>query len=139
MRNGKNIGVMPIIATAGHAAQACWDTAPARSGRKKARISCASSSGTSHAAKCPPRGALAAQATLTPLGVAVCIWFELYPMSKQGFAMVNICYGVVIGSVVTPFITLAAMAEQRIAGRKDVTGNSPFQYRALPDLGPNST
>jgi hypothetical protein len=59
---------------------------------------------------------LAAQATLTPLGVAVCIWFELYPMSKLGFAVVNICYGVLVGSVVTPFITLAAMAEQRIAG-----------------------
>ena len=69
---------------------------------------------------------LAAQATLTPLGVAVCIWFDLYPMSKQGFAVVNICYGVVVGSVVTPFITLAAMAEQRIAGKKDVTGNSDF-------------
>jgi len=69
---------------------------------------------------------LAAQATLTPLGVAVCIWFDLYPMSKQGFAVVNICYGVVVGSVVTPFITLAAITEQRIEGKKDVTGNSDF-------------
>jgi hypothetical protein len=67
---------------------------------------------------------LAAQATLMPLGVAVCMWFELYPMSKQGFAMVNVCYGAVIGSVVTPFITLAAMAERRIAERKGVSGNS---------------
>jgi hypothetical protein len=63
---------------------------------------------------------LAAQATLTPLGIGVCIFFELYPMSKLGFAMVNVCYGVVVGTVVTPFITLAAMADQRIAEGKGV-------------------
>src|SRR4029453_11167430 len=44
-----------IRAPAEHA-YACRDTAPARNGRKKARISSVSSSGTSHAAKCPPRG-----------------------------------------------------------------------------------
>jgi hypothetical protein len=58
--------------------------------------------------------ALAAMATLMPLGVAVCIWFGLYPMSKQGFAMVNVCYGAVIGAVVTPLITLVAMAERQV-------------------------
>jgi len=57
---------------------------------------------------------LAAMATLMPLGVAVCIGFGLYPLSKEGFALVNVCYGVVIGSVVTPLITLIAMAEQRV-------------------------
>jgi hypothetical protein len=57
----------------------------------------------------------ASLATLTPLGVALCSWFGLYPMSKLGFAMVNVCYGTVIGTVVTPFIALAAMAEQRTA------------------------
>jgi hypothetical protein len=57
---------------------------------------------------------LAAMVTLMPLGVAVCIWFGLYPMSKQGFAMVNVCYGAVIGAVVTPLITLVAMAERQV-------------------------
>jgi hypothetical protein len=63
---------------------------------------------------------LAALATLAPLGIAVCIWFELYPLSKLGFAMVNVCYGAVIGTLVTPFITLAAMAEQRTDGTRNV-------------------
>jgi uncharacterized membrane protein len=57
---------------------------------------------------------LAAMVTLMPLGVAVCIWCGLYPLSKEGFAMVNVCYGVVIGAVVTPLITLVAMAERRV-------------------------
>jgi hypothetical protein len=61
---------------------------------------------------------LAAMVTLLPLGVAVCDWFDLYPMTKQGFALVNVCYGTLVGTVVTPFITLVAIAEQQAAGGK---------------------
>src|SRR5882757_7501816 len=61
---------------------------------------------------------LAAMVTLLPLGVAVCDWFDLYPMTKQGFALVNVCYGALVGTVVTPFITLVAIAEQQAAGDK---------------------
>jgi len=61
---------------------------------------------------------LAAMVTLLPLGVAVCDWFDLYPMTKQGFALVNVCYGALIGTAVTPFITLVAIAEQQAAGGK---------------------
>jgi hypothetical protein len=48
--------------------------------------------------------------TLTPIGVAVCFSFGLYPMTKLSFAAFNVCYGTLIGTVVTPFVTLAAMA-----------------------------
>lgn len=56
---------------------------------------------------------LAALATLTPIGVAVCFGFGLYPMTKQGFAAFNVCFGALIGTVVTPFVTLAAMADSQ--------------------------
>lgn len=56
---------------------------------------------------------LAALATLTPIGVAVCFGFGLYPMTKGGFAAFNVCFGALIGTVVTPFVTLAAMAESQ--------------------------
>jgi hypothetical protein len=50
-------------------------------------------------------------ATLMPIGVAVCFSFGLYPMTKLGFAALNVCYGILMGTVVTPIVTLAAMAE----------------------------
>jgi len=56
---------------------------------------------------------LAALATLAPIGVAVCFWFRLYPMTKPGFAAFNVGYGALVGTVVTPFVTLAAMAESQ--------------------------
>ena len=56
---------------------------------------------------------LLALVTLTPIGVAVCFWFELYPMTKLSFAAFNVCFGTLIGTVVTPFVTLAAMAENQ--------------------------
>jgi len=54
---------------------------------------------------------LLAMATLMPIGVAVCACLGLYPMTKLSFAAFNVCYGTLIGTVVTPFVTLAAMAE----------------------------
>lgn len=54
---------------------------------------------------------LAALATLAPIGVAVSVGFELYPMTKAGFAAFNVCFGALIGTIVTPFVTLAAIAE----------------------------
>jgi hypothetical protein len=58
-------------------------------------------------------------ATLTPLGVAACWWFGLYPMTKLGFAAFNVCFGVLIGTVVTPFITLAAMFDGVLTDERD--------------------
>lgn len=52
-----------------------------------------------------------ALATLMPMGVAVCFCFGLYPMTKLSFAAVNVCYGTLVGTVVTPWVTLVAMAE----------------------------
>ena len=54
-----------------------------------------------------------ALATLMPIGVTVCFYFGLYPMTKLSFAAVNIGYGTLIGSVVTPWVALAAMAESQ--------------------------
>jgi hypothetical protein len=34
-------------------------------------------------------------------------------MTKLGFAAFNVCFGALIGTVVTPFVTLAAMAENQ--------------------------
>jgi hypothetical protein len=56
---------------------------------------------------------LAALATLAPIGVAVSAGFGLCPMTKQGFAVFNVGFGALIGTVVTPFVTLAAMAENQ--------------------------
>jgi hypothetical protein len=56
---------------------------------------------------------LAALATLAPIGVAMSVGFGLYPMTKLGFAAFNVCFGALIGTVVTPFVTLAAMAESQ--------------------------
>jgi hypothetical protein len=56
---------------------------------------------------------LAALATLAPLGVAASAGFGLCPMTKLGFAAFNVCFGALIGTVVTPFVTLAAMAENQ--------------------------
>ena len=50
-------------------------------------------------------------ATLMPIGVAVCFYFGLYPMTKLSFAAINMAYGTLIGTVVTPWVTLVAMAE----------------------------
>jgi hypothetical protein len=64
---------------------------------------------------------LLALAMLMPIGVAVCFCFGLYPMTKLSFAAFNVCYGTLIGTVVTPFVTLAAMAKfqtGRIGGGK---------------------
>jgi hypothetical protein len=55
----------------------------------------------------------AALATLAPLGVAVSAGFGLCPMTKLGFAAFNVCFGALIGTVVTPLVTLAAMAENQ--------------------------
>jgi hypothetical protein len=52
--------------------------------------------------------------TLMPIGAAVCVLFDLYPMTKVGFWAVNVGYGVLMGAVVTPVVTLAAMADQPI-------------------------
>lgn len=54
-----------------------------------------------------------ALATLMPIGVAVCFCFGLYPMTKLSFAAVNMAYGTLIGTVVTPWVTLVAMAESQ--------------------------
>jgi hypothetical protein len=56
---------------------------------------------------------LAALATLAPIGVAVSAGFGLCPMTKQGFAVFNVGFGALLGTVVTPFVTLAAMAENQ--------------------------
>jgi hypothetical protein len=56
---------------------------------------------------------LAALVTLAPIGVAVCFGFRLYPMTKSGFAAFNVGFGALIGTVVTPFVTLAAIAESQ--------------------------
>jgi hypothetical protein len=61
--------------------------------------------------------ALLALATLAPIGVAVCFLFGLYPMTKLGFAVFNVCYGAVIGTVVTPFVTLVAIGDCQTAAR----------------------
>jgi hypothetical protein len=39
--------------------------------------------------------------------------FGLCPMTKLGFAAFNVCFGALIGTVVTPLVTLAAMAENQ--------------------------
>jgi hypothetical protein len=57
--------------------------------------------------------AFAALATLAPIGVAASVGFGLYPMTKVSFAAFNICFGALLGTVVTPFVTLAAMAESK--------------------------
>ena len=54
-----------------------------------------------------------ALATLMPIGVAACFCFGLYPMTKLSFAAVNMGYGTLIGTVVTPWVTLVAMAESQ--------------------------
>jgi uncharacterized BrkB/YihY/UPF0761 family membrane protein len=54
-----------------------------------------------------------ALATLMPIGVAACFCFGLYPMTKLSFAAINVCYGTLVGAVVTPWVTLAAMAESQ--------------------------
>lgn len=59
-----------------------------------------------------------ALATLMPIGVAVCFHFGLYPMTKLSFAAVNMGYGTLIGTVVTPWVTLAAMAESQAERRE---------------------
>jgi hypothetical protein len=56
---------------------------------------------------------LAALATLMPIGVAVCFGFGLYPMTKLGFAALNVSFGALIGTTVTPLITLSAIADAR--------------------------
>jgi hypothetical protein len=56
---------------------------------------------------------LAALATLAPIGVVVSAGFGLCPMTKQGFAVFNVGFGALLGTVVTPFVTLAAMAENQ--------------------------
>jgi hypothetical protein len=66
-----------------------------------------------------------ALATLTPMGVAACWWFGLYPMTKLGFAAFNVCFGALIGTVVTPFITLAAMFDGALTDRRD----APVSHR----------
>jgi hypothetical protein len=57
--------------------------------------------------------ALAALVTLAPLGVAVSAALGLCPMTRAGFAAFNVCFGALLGTVVTPFVTLAAMAENQ--------------------------
>jgi hypothetical protein len=53
---------------------------------------------------------LLAMVTLMPVGIAICVLFGLYPMTKLSFAAFNVGYGMLIGTVVTPYVTLAAMA-----------------------------
>jgi hypothetical protein len=67
---------------------------------------------------------LAALATLTPIGVGACFLFGLYPMTKLGFAAFNVCFGALIGTVVTPFVTLAAMAESQSSHWSAINGVS---------------
>jgi hypothetical protein len=62
-------------------------------------------------------------ATLTPIGVAACWWFGLYPMTKLSFAAFNVCFGALIGTVVTPFITLAAMFDGALTDGRHAPGS----------------